>query len=93
MIFGGPISPTEDVEWPDTGLDSPCCMGSALDGPGSCTCWEPVYNLDQQPIDQEAARMLDAEPRPVARKLMCADCDAEQDGTSSRRAGNQSRSC
>jgi hypothetical protein len=74
FICGGPTAPTDDGEWPDTGLDEPCCVDHAMDGPGSCTCWEPVYDLEQQPIDQEKARMLDAGILPVTRKLMCDDC-------------------
>lgn len=23
-----------------------CCMGAAEDGPSGCTCWEPVYDLE-----------------------------------------------
>lgn len=71
---GGPTAPTEDGEWPDTGLVEPCCEGNALGGPGSCTCWEPVYDLDQQPIDEVKARLLAAGVRANTRRLMCGDC-------------------
>lgn len=43
-----------------------CCDGAANRGPAGCTCWEPVYDLDQ------------AEPRPDqpirTRAKMCEDC-------------------
>jgi hypothetical protein len=44
----------------------PCCMGSATAGPGGCTCWEPVYDLEQQPL------ALDTEP--TTRSKCCHDC-------------------
>lgn len=27
-----------------------CCMGAAVYGRSRCTCWEPVYDLEQQPL-------------------------------------------
>jgi hypothetical protein len=43
-----------------------CCAGAAEWGPGRCTCWDPVYDLEQ------------AEPRtdevPETRSQMCGDC-------------------
>jgi hypothetical protein len=74
FLCGGTTAPTADGEWPDTGLDAPCCEDSAYDGPGSCICWQPVYDLEQQPINDEIARMLDAGVLPVTRPLMCGDC-------------------
>lgn len=52
----------------------PCCTGSAQRGLGGCTCWEPVYDLDQTQPDPQAIALLDAGVEPVARKLMCGDC-------------------
>lgn len=47
-------------------LREPCCISSAEDGPTGCSCWEPVYDLDQQPpIDGL---------EPSTRDSMCADC-------------------
>lgn len=43
-----------------------CCLGAAEGGPVGCTCWEPVYDLEQQPVDREA--------EPGTRSAMCADC-------------------
>lgn len=72
---GGPAAPTADGLWPDTGLDEPCCEGSAFDGPGHCTCWEPVYNLTQQQPDKTAVRLLAAGVAPTVRPGgMCGDC-------------------
>lgn len=74
LCGGDSAAPTEDGLWPDIGLETPCCDGSVYRGPGACTCWRPVYDLGQQPIDEETARMLAAGIRPVTRKLMCDDC-------------------
>lgn len=52
------------VELPDAG-EGACCAGAAMFGPQRCTCWEPVFNLEQQ------------EPGPgfmSARSEMCIDC-------------------
>ena len=50
--------------------DTPCgCWGYNLDGPAACTCWEPVFDVEQAP------------PRPLTgpqdlqpRDRMCGDC-------------------
>lgn len=84
---GGPSAPTADGQWPDTGLDEPCCESSAYDGPGDCTCWKPIYDLEQQPINEEVARMLDAGVRPVTRDLMCGDCAYRPDSPEKRGDG------
>jgi hypothetical protein len=46
-----------------------CCWGAVVNGPAACTCWTPVFDIDQ------------AEPRPPAaacdlkvQKGMCHDC-------------------
>lgn len=53
--------------WPDVGnSEVPCCDGSAMFGPGRCTCWEPVYDLEQQPLQRGA----DAGTRDTK----CVDC-------------------
>jgi len=58
ILFGG--------QWPETPTTGSCCWGSVLDGADGCTCWEPVYDLDQQPIQKD---------EPVAvRGAMCIDC-------------------
>lgn len=47
----------EELNW--------CCFGASVHGAHACTCWEPVYDIDQQ------------EPRPgprMARDGMCGDC-------------------
>lgn len=43
-----------------------CCLGALEDGPGGCTCWEAVYDLDQAPVDRLSM--------PGTRAEMCADC-------------------
>lgn len=61
-------------QFPDLGLDVPCCESSVYYGPEQCTCWEPVYNLEQQPVDEQARQLLGAGLEPVTRKQMCGDC-------------------
>lgn len=51
-------------DWPDAGQGA-CCIGAASLGPAHCTCWEPVYDLDQ------------VGPTPTApglRSEPCEDC-------------------
>lgn len=43
-----------------------CCYDAATEGPTACTCWVPIYDLDQQRPDTTA--------EPATRKLMCGDC-------------------
>lgn len=45
---------------------TPCCFGSAVNGHGGCTCWEPVY-------DAEQAAPRTGEPAELRRR-MCDDC-------------------
>lgn len=61
-------------EFPDLALDAPCCESSCYYGPERCTCWEPVYNLDQQFVDEQARALLAAGIEPNTRSLMCVDC-------------------
>lgn len=62
-----------DRDFPDAG-DGMCCPGAAVYGPQRCTCWTPVYELEQAPVDQTAMRLLDAGVAPVTRQRMCEDC-------------------
>lgn len=54
------------ADWPETPTSGLCCIGSAMYGPERCTCWEPVYDLEQ------------VKPRPDlpadVRSSMCHDC-------------------
>lgn len=67
-------------DFPDLGLL--CCDGYANRGPGHCTCWEPVYDLEQQPIQQGA---------PNQRASMCGDCAFRAD--SPERTGDPRFEC
>jgi hypothetical protein len=49
---------------PDAG-EGACCMGAAVYGKDRCTCWEPVYDLDQQPLQPGGMGL---------RVKMCPDC-------------------
>lgn len=56
--------PRHAVDLPEVGHGG-CCYGAAVYGPERCTCWEPVYDLEQRA------------PRPAApavRPTACADC-------------------
>lgn len=46
--------------------DAPCCMGVAERGPESCTCWSPVFDLEQ--TDPDGLAIAGAMARP------CSDC-------------------
>lgn len=43
-----------------------CCLGAVEGGPVDCSCWEPVYDRDQQAPDLA--------PEPGTRPAMCEDC-------------------
>lgn len=54
-------------KWPDVGNgEMPCCEGSAFVGPEACTCWEPVFDIEQQPPHGQI--------EPGVRPNMCHDC-------------------
>lgn len=44
-----------------------CCLGAAENGPGSCSCWEPEYDLEQ-------SAELRTDLEPVNATVMCGDC-------------------
>ena len=51
-------------DWPDTG--DVCCMGVAVHGPGGCTCWDPVCDIETQADHDGSA--------PCPARDMCSDC-------------------
>ena len=53
-------------DFPDAG-EGMCCSGAAIYGPHRCTCWEPVYDLEQQPLKPG----LPLPPIPVK---LCGEC-------------------
>lgn len=59
--------------FPEVG-DGYCCMGAVNSGPAYCTCWQPVFDLPQQPLDPAAVSALQAGGEPRVRDRMCADC-------------------
>lgn len=51
-----------------------CCHGDALGGPDRCTCWQPVYDIDQ------AAPVPPARPEDIEVRLRpCGDCAFRKD--------------
>lgn len=59
-----------------------CCMGAAEYGFDRCTCWEPVYDLEQSTTPRP-----DIEPGPATRSEMCVDCAFRPD--SPERSGDE----
>lgn len=60
------LHPDQDT-WPPEARG--CCIGSAVYGAGRCTCWTPVFELEQaDPQPPECPDDLTAQPR------MCGDC-------------------
>lgn len=53
-----------DIVMPDP-VNGACCDGSAVKGPQYCLCWEPRFDLEQQPV---------TEGEPGCRDAMCSDC-------------------
>lgn len=45
-----------------------CCLGAAEEGPHACTCWEPVYDLEQQPVQEDLAAVAGT------REKACDNC-------------------
>jgi len=69
MKRGAVLCTVADHNLPDAG-GGMCCYGAAAHGPGHCTCWRPVYDLEQQPI----------RPGPMPdRARMCGDCAFRSD--------------
>jgi hypothetical protein len=48
-----------------------CCWGESLRGPDGCTCWTPVYNVDQAPPQPDGDLQI--------RDSRCDDCAFRQD--------------
>lgn len=76
----GPNVPPAERDIDDYGW---CCDGAALRGRRFCTCWEPVFDLEQQPLVDDG--------RPPAevptRSKCCHDC-AYRAGSPEREAGD-----
>ena len=71
-FFCGSLLPA--IELPDAG-EGACCIGAAMGGPQRCTCWVPIFDLEQQ----------EPEPRPMGlRGRPCGDC-AYKPGSPERR--------
>lgn len=59
-----------------------CCMGAAVYGMPRCTCWEPVYDLEQQPLENDGIP-----PSNIpTRSKCCGDC-AYRQGSPEREDG------
>ncbi len=76
--------PASEAErgWAEDAYDV-CCAGAAMFGVHRCTCWEPVYDLEQQPLEG------DGEPPTEipTRAKCCHDC-AYRNGSPEKEAGD-----
>lgn len=73
VLGHGPSWPAERYAelHPDPPIEATtCCYGSSLSGdPARCTCWEPVYQLEQaEPVPPTSAAEL------LVRPGLCGDC-------------------
>lgn len=64
--------PDDRDDYDYEGGEIPCCMAGAMRGPRACTCWKPVYDLDQVDVLTEHAA-------PVTRVECCHDCAYRND--------------
>lgn len=83
------ISPHVDRGTAPPGVtdDSPhrlCCYGEAFGGPMRCTCWEPVYDVEQTPPADGGAPPTEEEI--PTRSKCCHDC-AYRNGSPERERG------
>ncbi len=62
-------------DFPDAGQGW-CCLGAAMHGPRRCTCWVPVYDLDQAEPDTQWG--------PPIRPTPCDDCAYRHDSPERR---------
>jgi hypothetical protein len=68
MICGvTPGPPGLPDDWSDTDGGVPCCMPSAMGGPSDCTCWQPIFDVDQ-------AELVPSPGPRRARSEQCHDC-------------------
>ena len=67
---------TVPPDWSGPADGVPCCLGTAVNGWDSCTCWQPIYDPPEQ------ARMLRGEVTVMP--AMCGDC-AYRPGSPERR--------
>lgn len=77
----------EGVEFPEV-EDGLCCGGAAMFGPHRCTCWQPIYDREQEPPDPKYQQWLEAGITLTTRERMCGDCAYRPD--SPERSGDTS---
>lgn len=71
------------ADLPDAGHGT-CCWGTVMRGPEGCTCWQPIYQADQTPPDQQTVELLRAGILPVTRTRRCGDCAYRPDSPERR---------
>lgn len=55
-----------------------CCAGAAIYGVDRCTCWEPIYDLEQQPLAN------DVPPKEIPTQSKCCEDCAYRNGSPER---------
>jgi hypothetical protein len=61
----GIVPPSEQRRgWDEDAYDM-CCVGAALRGVHHCTCWEPVFDFEQEPLHEGPSEI---------RSKCCHDC-------------------
>lgn len=61
----------------DEPMEIPCCMGAAL-AENHCTCWEPIFDLEQQPLADGG------EPGEITTRVKCCHDCAYRNGSPER---------
>ncbi|HEV8653159.1 MAG TPA: hypothetical protein VG276_28135 [Actinomycetes bacterium] len=77
------LSQPSQPKLPDAGQGT-CCYGAACMGPERCTCWEPVFEVEQTPPDSQTVTLLAAGVQPVTRQRPCDDCAYRPDSPERR---------
>lgn len=77
------ISPNVPPALRDDETPGICCAGAAMFGARRCTCWEPVYDLEQQPLEN-----IPENYSPDTRSKCCHDC-AYRHGSPEREDGEE----
>jgi hypothetical protein len=72
VICSSLSAPDIDLRWLKLAVESDpanpygcCCLGALDEGPTGCTCWEPIYDLEQS---------VHAPTAPETQPKMCHDC-------------------
>lgn len=87
MISGTSLHVEGDFGPPNAG-DEPgmCCFGAAVYGASRCTCWEPVFDLEQEPLENGGKP-----PEEIGQRTKCCQDCAYRNGSPERERGEGDR--